>query len=146
MRWFIALLLLAAFCQARELRLNLAQPATAGVSSWYGAREQGKKTASGERFDRHKMTCASRSYPLGTLLTVKYPAKGTFVIVRVNDRGPWVRGRTIDLSEQAAKVLGLRAQGVAYVEITPVHLWRNHGKVPVREIDNPITSDRKTFL
>ena len=78
MRWFIALLLLTTFCQARELRLNLAQPATAGVSSWYGAREQGKRTASGERFDRHKMTCASRSYPLGTLLIVKYPAKGTF--------------------------------------------------------------------
>jgi rare lipoprotein A len=95
------------------------------LSSWYGRREQGKKTASGERFDRHQYTCASRLYPLGTLLLVKYTAKGTFVQVRVNDRGPWVHGRVLDLSEQAAEVLGLKWAGLGQVEITPVHLWRN---------------------
>lgn len=123
MRVLLALLLLTtSFCSAR---LNLEKPATVGLASWYGKREQGKRTASGERFDRHKMTCASRVYPLGTLLMVKYPAKGTFVVVRVNDTGPWVKGRVLDLSEHAAQSLGLRAHGVGYVQIAPVHLWRN---------------------
>ncbi len=122
MRLLLALVLLVPFCQAR---LNLTQPTTAGLSSWYGKREQGHKTANGERFDRNKLTCASRTYPMGTLLLVKYPAKGTFVMVRVNDRGPWISGRILDLSERAAQILGIRVQGLGQVTITPVHLWRN---------------------
>lgn len=122
MRPFLIALLLTTLCHAR---INVAQPTTAGTASWYGKREQGKRTANGERFDRRKMTCASRLYPMGTLLMVRYPAKGTFVMVRVNDRGPWVRGRILDLSEKAASILGLKPSGVGYVEITPVHLWRN---------------------
>ena len=118
----VALLLTTSFCSAR---LNIEKPATAGVASWYGKREQGKRTASGERFDRHGMTCASRVYPLGTLLMVQYPTKGTFVVVRVNDTGPWVKGRILDLSERAAQSLGLRAHGVGYVQVAPVHLWRS---------------------
>ena len=118
----LALLLTTTFCQAR---LNLTQPVTNGTASWYGRREQGKKTASGERFDRRDYTCASRTYPLGTLLMVSFPAKGTFVLVRVNDRGPWVHGRVIDLSEKAATVLGLKPYGVGQVVITPFQLWRN---------------------
>lgn len=124
MRNFLfALLLTTTFCQAR---LNLALPATNGTASWYGRREQGRKTASGERFDLRKYTCASRTYPLGTLLMVSYPAKGTFVVVRVNDRGPWVHGRVIDLSEKAATVLGLKPHGLGQVTITPVRLWRDN--------------------
>ncbi len=119
MRLLITLLLLCTTCFAN---LNIAPPATVGTSSWYGRREQGHRTASGERFDRHKMTCASRLYPLGTLLYVKYPAKGTFVVVRVNDRGPFVRGRILDLSEQAAQCLGLKPSGIGQVVITPLHL------------------------
>jgi rare lipoprotein A len=118
----VALLLTTSFCSAR---VNLEKPATVGLASWYGRREQGKRTANGERFDRHEMTCASRFYPQGTLLMVKYPAKGTFVVVRVNDAGPWVKGRILDLSERAAQSLGLRAYGVGYVQIAPVHLWRS---------------------
>lgn len=122
MRHLLALLLLmTTFCHAR---INVAVPASSGRASWYGSREQGRKTASGERFDKRKYTCASRVYPLGTLLMVKYPAKGTFVMVRVNDRGPWVHGRILDLSEKAATVLGLKPYGVGQVEITPIHLWR----------------------
>ncbi len=122
MRMLLALVLLVPFCQAR---LNLVQTTTTGVSSWYGKREQGHKTANGERFDRNKYTAASRTYPIGTMLLVRYPAKGTFVVVRVNDRGPWVPGRILDLSERAAQTLGIRAQGLGQVTITPVHLWRN---------------------
>ncbi len=118
----LALLLTTTFCQAR---LNLTQTVTNGTASWYGRREQGKKTANGERFDRRGYTCASKAYPLGTLLMVSFPAKGTFVLVRVNDRGPWVHGRVIDLSEKAATVLGLKPYGVGQVVITPFQLWRN---------------------
>jgi len=101
-------------------RLNLAQPKTAGLASWYGRREQGKRTASGEKFDRHRFTCASRTYPLGTWLMVKYPRMGTFVVVRVTDRGPWVKGRVLDLSEHAATTLGLKGHGVDFVVIQPL--------------------------
>ena len=106
-------------------RLNTSLPTTKGQASWYGKREQGKRTASGERFDRRRYTCASRTYPLGTLLMVKYPRKGTFVVVRVNDRGPWTKGRVLDLSERAAEYLGLKPYGVDTVVIEPLQLkWR----------------------
>ena len=122
MRLLLIALLLTTFSQAR---LNLAQPTTAGKASWYGKREQGKKTASGERFDRMKYTCASRQYRIGTMLRVTYPKTGVTVTVRVNDRGPWVKGRILDLSERAAHTLGLKPHGVDFVQIQPLHIWRN---------------------
>jgi len=103
-------------------RLNTYKESTSGKASWYGKREQGKRTASGERFDRRQYTCASRAYPLGTLLMVKYPRLGTFVVVRVNDRGPWVKGRVLDLSEKAATTLGLKSLGVDFVSIQPLQV------------------------
>ena len=104
-------------------RLNVEQRNTSGIASYYGKREQGRKTASGERFDRNKYTAASRYYRLGTILNVTYPKTGVTVMVRVTDRGPWVQGRVLDLSERAAQSLGLRAHGLGYIQITPVHLW-----------------------
>ena len=103
-------------------KLSLGLPTTTGVASWYGKREQGKRTASGERFDRMKYTAASRFYPIGTLLMVQYPRKGTFVVVRVNDHGPFKKGRVLDLSERAAQHLELKTHGVDFVVITPLHL------------------------
>jgi rare lipoprotein A len=102
-------------------KLNTALPTTTGKASWYGRREQGRHTANGERFDRNQYTCASRTYPFGTLLNVRYPRTGLEVVVRVNDHGPWVGGRMLDLSERAAKSLGLAPYGVDQVIITPVH-------------------------
>ena len=113
------LLLTATLCSA--VKLNIEKPATTGIASWYGKREQGKRTANGERFDRMKYTAASRTYPLGTLLMVRFPREGTFVVVRVNDRGPWVKGRVLDLSERAAQTLGLKQYGIGTVEVKP---WR----------------------
>ena len=110
------LLLIGTLCSAK---LNLPLPETHGKASWYGRREQGKRTANGERFDRRRYTAASRTYPMGTLLMVRFPRKGTFVVVRVNDRGPWVKGRVLDLSERAAQTLGLKSFGVGDVTITP---------------------------
>jgi len=115
------LLVLMSIPSVAASRLNLELPTTVGLSSWYGRREQGKRTSSGERFDRRKYTAASRVYPLGTLLMVKFPSKGTFVVVRVNDRGPWIKGRILDLSERAAQTLGLRPYGVGQVLIAPIN-------------------------
>jgi rare lipoprotein A len=106
------------------LTASLAAQATSGRASWYGAQFHGRKMSNGQRFDKTKYTCASRRYPLGTMLRVDFPTKGTFVFVRVADRGPYVKGRVLDLSERAAYTLGIKPYGVAYVEIEPVKLWR----------------------
>ena len=75
----------------------------------------GRKTASGERIHHDSLTCAHRTYPFGTLLKVTNPANGNHVIVKVTDRGPYVKGRIIDLSVRAARELGIIAQGIAPV-------------------------------
>ena len=81
-----------------------------GVASYYG-NESGSKTASGQRFNQNAMTCAHRSLPFGTKLKVS--AGGRSVVVTVNDRGPFIRGRVLDLSKGAARALGM--DGVAHV-------------------------------
>jgi hypothetical protein len=81
------------------------------VASWYGPGFQGRKTASGERFDTNKMTAASRTLPFGTRVLVKNPRNGRVCEVTINDRGPYVRGRDIDLSHAAAQKLGISGIG-----------------------------------
>jgi rare lipoprotein A len=87
----------------------------AGRASWYGEAHHGKQTASGERFDMHAMTAAHRTLPLGTWLLVENPENGKTVRVRVNDRGPYVDGRVLDLSLAAARALGGMSEGVIRV-------------------------------
>lgn len=82
-----------------------------GGASWYGPGFQGKKTASGERFNQDAMTAAHKSLPLGTKVRVVDQQSGKSVTVTINDRGPFVRGRIIDLSKAAATQLGFRAKG-----------------------------------
>jgi rare lipoprotein A len=91
-----------------------------GKASFYSMKFTGRKTANGERLHHDSLTCAHRTYPFGTQLKVTNPANGKSVIVRVTDRGPYVRGRIIDLSVKAAKELGIIAQGIAPVV---VELW-----------------------
>ena len=86
-----------------------------GKASFYSKSFSGRKTASGERLHHDSLTCAHRTYPFGTLLIVTNPANGNKVIVKVTDRGPYVKGRIIDLSVRAAKELGIYAQGIAPV-------------------------------
>ena len=86
-----------------------------GKASFYAKKFHGRKTASGERLHPDSMTCAHRTYPFGTQLKVTNPANGKQVIVRVTDRGPYVKGRIIDLSVRAARELGIIAQGIAPV-------------------------------
>lgn len=88
-----------------------------GDASWYGEEFHGNQTASGERFDQHDFTAASRSFPLGTGILVTNLANGRSVVVRINDRGPFARGRVLDLSRAAARELGMVERGTARVRI-----------------------------
>lgn len=94
-----------------------AAPAIEGVASWYGPGFAGRLTASGERFDPGALTCAHRTLPFGTRLEVTNLDNGRSVEVRVNDRGPYARGRLLDLSAEAARRLGMRTSGTARVRV-----------------------------
>jgi rare lipoprotein A len=93
-----------------------------GIASWYGA-EQGRQTASGERFDPGQLTAAHRHLPFGTIVRVTNRLNGLSVEVRINDRGPWGDGdRIIDLSSAAADVLQMKRAGTVPVEIEVLRL------------------------
>ena len=109
-----------------------AQTVQKGKATFYSKRATGARTANGERLHHDSLTCAHRTYPFGTLLRVKNPANGKEVVVRVTDRGPFVRGRIIDLSWRAAKELGIIAAGVAMVEIEKV---TTQNGIPFRQTD-----------
>ena len=89
----------------------------AGLASWYGKKHQGKRTASGEVFDQKKFTAAHRSLPWGSIVKLTNLANGKSVEVRINDRGPFEKGRIIDVSRAAASVLGMVESGVARVQL-----------------------------
>lgn len=93
-----------------------------GLASWYGSDFHGHSTASGEVYNMNAMTAAHKTLPLGTVVRVSLLETRRSVEVRVNDRGPFVDGRLIDLSREAAKQLGLMGQGVARVEVETIRL------------------------
>jgi rare lipoprotein A (peptidoglycan hydrolase) len=88
-----------------------------GLASWYGGRFRHRRTASGERYDLRDLTAAHRTLPLQTVVRVTNLENNRSVLVRINDRGPFARGRIIDLSEGAAQLLGMRRAGVVPVRI-----------------------------
>lgn len=88
-----------------------------GTASWYGGKFHGRLTANGERYDMYGMTAAHKKLPFGTLLEVRNLDNGRVCRVRVNDRGPFVRGRILDLSRAAAEELGMIGPGTAQVEL-----------------------------
>lgn len=88
-----------------------------GIASWYGEDFHGKRTSNGETYDMHAMTAAHKTLPLGVFVRVRNTANRNEAIVRVNDRGPFVKGRIIDLSYSAAKALGIAVAGTAPVRI-----------------------------
>ena len=88
-----------------------------GKASYYGARHHGRKTASGERFDQHALTAAHRSLPFGSRVRVTNLHNDKSVVVRINDRGPYARGRIIDLSKKAAEQLDMLRAGVVPVRV-----------------------------
>jgi rare lipoprotein A len=87
-----------------------------GVASWYGSHFQGRKTAAGEQFDMNGMTCAHPTLPMGTWLRVTNLKNRKMTYVRVNDRGPLLEGRVVDLSYAAAQALGLAGLGKVKLE------------------------------
>lgn len=99
-----------------------------GVASWYGADFHGKKTSSGEIYDMHAMTAAHKTLPLGTSLRVTNQSNGRQVVVRVNDRGPFVGNRILDLSYAAAQRLGVVGPGTAPVRIEALGVARTDAR------------------
>ena len=91
-----------------------------GLASWYGPEFHRKRTASGERFDMGALTAAHRSLPFDSYVRVTNIATGRSVVVRINDRGPFIADRIIDLSARAARQLGIKEEGVVRVRIEVV--------------------------
>jgi len=94
-----------------------------GVASWYGADFHGRRTASGEVYDMHGFTAAHRNLPFDTLIEVRNLTNGRTVVVRITDRGPFARGRIVDLSYAAAREIGLVGPGTARIELRVVPRW-----------------------
>jgi len=110
------LLSLGADAGAAQAAKTANQP-LAGVASMYADRLQGRKTASGKRYDKNALTAAHKTLPLGARVKVTDLKSGKSVVVRITDRGPHVRGRVIDLSRAAAKELGMVRRGTARVRL-----------------------------
>jgi len=91
-----------------------------GVASWYGPGFHGNKTANGERYDMHQLTAAHRTLPLGSIAVVRSMSTGRQVTVRINDRGPFARGRVLDLSLAGANALGMIGAGTDQIELRVV--------------------------
>lgn len=99
-----------------------------GLASWYGDDFHGETTSNGETYDMHEMTAAHKTLPMDTMLRVKNLDTGKDVVVRINDRGPFVRGRIIDLSYKAAKTLEIVKNGTARVQVVALdesHLMKS---------------------
>src|SRR6202011_2679046 len=111
-----------------EIRKQASQkaPYQIGTASWYGSYFDGKPTASGEAYDMHDLTAAHPTLPLGSYVRVTNLHNGRAVVVRVNDRGPIVQGRIIDLSYGAAQVLQIQEQGLQRVRLDVVKRGSRH--------------------
>jgi len=106
-----------------------------GVASWYGGKFHGRKTSSGEVYDMEKFTAAHRTLPLGTYVKVKrVDGQGDTIVVKINDRGPFVQDRIIDLSRAAARQLNMVDQGVAEVTVTALgeEVFRSKSGITLR--------------
>ena len=117
----VAIAFFTSDCVRSEPVARPEQPAQKGVASFYGDEFAGKKTASGETFKPNEMTAASRTLPLGSRVEVTNQETGQSAKVRINDRGPYVGGRVIDLTPKAAKHVGISPDdGVARVSVKPI--------------------------
>jgi rare lipoprotein A len=123
--------------------------AESGIASFYGGKHHGGPTASGERYNQNAMTCAHRTARFGTRLTVTY--RGRSIECRVNDRGPFIRGRIIDVSTSAARALGMIDAGLVKVVVEAVdetreaikeNLTRGVAEV-VREVKDEVVREAK---
>lgn len=117
-------------CSAHRFAEPVVGSTQRGIASWYGDKFHGRATASGEIYDMHGKTAAHRDLPIGTLVRVENLDNGRAIEVRINDRGPFVRGRIIDLSRTAAKELHMIGPGTAKVEIRVLEVGEGPGRYP----------------
>lgn len=103
--------------QGAKILVSKAKSAQTGMASWYGGRWIGRKTANGERYHHEDLTAAHRTLPFGTFVRVTNLRNKKSTVVRINNRGPYIKGRIIDLSKRAATHLGLISSGVARVQV-----------------------------
>lgn len=108
-----------------------------GVASWYGKKFHGRRTSSGERYDMYKMTAAHKSLPLPTIVRVTNLNNGKSIVVRVNDRGPFVKNRIIDLSYSAAIALDMTREGTAMVEVQALTAAKAQEKIAPSPVAAP---------
>lgn len=109
--------------------ISLASPPEKGLASYYSDSYHGRKTATGERYDKNKRTAAHKTLPFGTKVRVYNPSNKKSVVVVINDRGPYIKGRIIELSRKAAQDINIIKAGVAKVEVT-VLSSSNNNKTP----------------
>ncbi len=115
-----------------------------GQASSYGQDFHGRKTSNGEIFDMNAMTAAHKTLPLGVFVKVRHKRSGNEVVVRINDRGPFVKDRIIDLSEAAAKQLGMLQEGVAPVRVTALG-YKGDGSTGAQSYRPPASYDSGSF-
>lgn len=125
-RWVLLMFLFTQALEAPAVQ-KTAEPAKPirtwmGVSSWYGPGFHGRETANGEIYDMYGPTAAHPTLPLGSVVRVINEETGRSRVVRINDRGPYIEGREIDLSYEVARSLGLEVRGVARVRIELLHV------------------------
>lgn len=119
-----------------------------GIASWYGPKFHGKDTANGERFDMNELTAAHRTLPMPSFVRVTNLGNGRSIALRVNDRGPFARGRIIDVSRRAAQLLGFEIQGTARVRVEIMEpqsraiAAKMNGQAQIASLGSPITVDR----
>jgi rare lipoprotein A len=113
----MAVLVMLSGCTATAKAPSGARKTTTGLASFYGHKWHGRRTANGERLNIHAMTAAHKTLPFGTHVRVTLLSTGKSIVVRINDRGPFVRGRIIDLTDDAARKIGLTVQGVGRVKL-----------------------------
>lgn len=104
-------------CAFTFLGLGATAQTLHGKASYYGDQFQGRKTSSGTRFHQDSLTCAHKTLPFGTILRVRNTNNNKEVVVKVTDRGPYAKGRIVDLSKRAAKQIGMLSAGVTNVEV-----------------------------
>ena len=121
----LTLLITLIFTTNVMAKTKVNQHATRGKASYYAGFHHGKKTANGERFNMHALTAAHRTLPLGSKIKVTNLNNGKEVVVRVNDRGPYARGRVLDVSLGASKKLDMIKTGTAKVSIQILHVGKN---------------------
>lgn len=107
----------APFVKPVTATVNPVRFSTTGIASWYGQELNRKRTASGEAYNMNSLTAANRTLPLNTIVRVTNLENGKSVLVRINDRGPYVHGRIIDLSAKAAQILDMKKEGFARVRL-----------------------------